>query len=137
MRGDSGNFPTIFSAKHTYFCYNYAIEILKKAYVGMAKLRQSVAVKSRLSSTLKSWLPILQSPISELEEALGKISEDNPYIEIQSAMATSLQAKTAPLKSPQRGMHNAKNSMGDKIELLTVYEKGLLETLQDQINPPL
>lgn len=103
----------------------------------MAKLRQNVAVKSKLSSTLKSWLPILQSPINELEETLGKISEDNPYIEIQSALTSSLQTKLTPLKSPQRGMHNTKNSMGDKIELLTIYEKGLIETLQEQINPPL
>lgn len=103
----------------------------------MAKLRQNVAVKSKLSSTLKSWLPILQSPINELEETLGKISEDNPYIEIQSALTSSLQTKLTPLKAPQRGMHNTKNSMGDKIELLTIYEKGLIETLQEQINPPL
>lgn len=103
----------------------------------MAKLRQNVAVKSKLSSTLKSWLPILQSPINELEETLGKISEDNPYIEIQSAVTTSLQTNLTSLKSPRRDMNNTKNSMGDKIELLTIYEKGLIETLQEQINPPL
>lgn len=103
----------------------------------MAKLRQNIAVKSKLSSTLKSWLPILQSPINELEETLGKISDDNPYIEIQSAVTTSLQTKLTSLKSPRRDMNNTKNSMGDKIELLTIYEKGLIETLQEQINPPL
>lgn len=103
----------------------------------MAKLRQNVAVKSKLSSTLKSWLPILQSPINELEETLGKISEDNPYIEIKSALTSSLQTKLTPLKAPQRGIHNNKNSIGDKIELLTIYEKGLIETLQEQISPPL
>ncbi|RDU67480.1 RNA polymerase factor sigma-54 [Helicobacter didelphidarum] len=103
----------------------------------MAKLRQNIAVKSKLSSTLKSWLPILQSPINELEEMLGKISEDNPYIEIQSAFSTSLQNKLTPLKSPQRSMHSAKNSIGDKIELLTIYEKGLIETLEEQISSPL
>lgn len=103
----------------------------------MAKLRQNIAVKSKLSSTLKSWLPILQSPIDELEETLSKVSEDNPYIEIQSAFATSLQGKLSPLKAPQRGLHNAKNAVGDKIELLTIYEKSLIETLQEQIAPPL
>ncbi len=103
----------------------------------MAKLRQNIAVKSKLSSTLKSWLPILQSPINELEDTLNKIGEDNPYIEIQSALSTSLQTKLSPLKSHQRGMYNPKNSISDKIELLTIYEKGLIETLQEQINPPL
>lgn len=103
----------------------------------MAKLRQNIAVKSKLSSTLKSWLPILQSPINELEETLGKISDDNPYIEIQSAITTNLQAKLEPLKSPRRDANNTKNSMGDKIELLTIYEKSLIETLREQINPPL
>lgn len=100
----------------------------------MAKLRQNVAGKSKLSSTLKSWLPILQSPINELEETLGKISDDNPCIEIQSAITTSLQTKLSPLRSRP---NSTKNSMGDKIELLTIYEKGLIETLQEQISPPL
>lgn len=103
----------------------------------MAKIRQNIAVKSKLSSTLKSWLPILQSPINELEEALVKISDDNPYIEIQSAITTSLQSKLTQLKSPRRDINSTKNSIGDKIELLTIYEKSLIETLQEQINPPL
>lgn len=111
--------------------------ILKQGIDTMAKLRQNIAVKTKLSSTLKSWLPILQSPINELEETLNKVSEDNPYIEVQSAFSTSLQGKLTPLKAPQRGLHNTKNSMGDKIELLTIYEKSLTETLQEQITPPL
>ncbi|MDE5978100.1 MAG: RNA polymerase factor sigma-54 [Turicibacter sp.] len=102
----------------------------------MAKLRQNIAVKSKLSSTLKSWLPILQSPINELEETLSKISQDNPYIEIESAFSTSLQGLPQP-KSPKRITQQTKNSIGDTIELLTIYEKSLIEILQEQINPPL
>ena len=106
----------------------------------MAKLRQNIAVKSKLSSTLKSWLPILQSPINELEETLSKISEDNPCISIESGFTTSLQDKMRDMrdrKSPQRNLHSSKNSIGDKIELLTIYEKSLLDTLEEQICPPL
>ncbi|STQ86218.1 RNA polymerase factor sigma-54 [Helicobacter muridarum] len=102
----------------------------------MAKLRQNIAVKSKLSSTLKSWLPILQSPINELEETLNKISQDNPYIEIESAFSTSLQGLYQS-KSPKRITQQTKNSIGDTIELLTIYEKSLIEILQEQINPPL
>lgn len=101
----------------------------------MAKLRQNLSAKSKLSSTLKSWLPILQSPIDELEETLGKISQDNPFVDIESSFTASLQErlkiKTNPARLP------SKNSIGDKIELLTIYKKGLIETLQEQINPPL
>lgn len=102
----------------------------------MAKLRQNIAVKSKLSSTLKSWLPILQSPIHELEETLGKIGEDNPFLEIKSAFSTSLQENLST-KRLSRNLNPAKNSLGDKVELLTIYEKSLIESLQEQILPPL
>ena len=102
----------------------------------MAKLRQNIAVKSKLSSTLKSWLPILQSPIHELEETLGKIGEDNPFLEINSAFSTSLQENLST-KRLSRNLNPAKNSLGDKVELLTIYEKSLIESLQEQILPPL
>ncbi|MWV62101.1 RNA polymerase factor sigma-54 [Helicobacter saguini] len=103
----------------------------------MATLRQNIATKTKLSSTLKSWLPILQSPINELEETLSKISEDNPCLNIESGFTQSLQEKTSQAKNNTRGLHNPKNSIGDKIELLTIYEKGLMETLEEQIAPPL
>lgn len=102
----------------------------------MAKLRQNIATKSKLSSTLKSWLPILQSPINELEETLSKISEDNPCIEIKSGFSTSLQDNLAATKQ-KRSLNSPKNSIGDKVELLTIYEKGLIESLEEQIAPPL
>ena len=48
------------------------------------KLRSNLNIKTRLSTTLKSWLPILQSGVMELEETLNAIVEENPYASVQS-----------------------------------------------------
>ena len=57
------------------------------------KLRGNLQVKTRLSTTLKSWLPILQSGVTELEETLNAIADENPYASVQSQMTQSLNAK--------------------------------------------
>lgn len=57
------------------------------------KLRQSLQNKTKLSATLKSWLPILQSGLSDLEETLGEFTSENPYIEVQSKIETNLSSK--------------------------------------------
>lgn len=62
------------------------------------KLRQSPQNKTKLSATLKSWLPILQSSLSDLEETLGEFTSENPYIEVQSKIETNLSSKI-PKKS--------------------------------------
>lgn len=99
------------------------------------KLRTNVSanVKNKLSSTLKSWLPILQSGASELEETLGEFSKENPYIEVQSQISTdfSSQKKKRETNTPKRG------SSLDVIERFCIEEKSLEEELLDQINPPL
>ncbi|RDU57218.1 RNA polymerase factor sigma-54 [Helicobacter sp. MIT 00-7814] len=93
-----------------------------------SKLRTNIAIKPRLSATLKNWLPILQSGAGEIEEVLSTFVEENPYVEIQSKRTQSLsKPKTATLK----------NSVSDKIESLSVNDEDLYEKLLDQITPSL
>ena len=52
----------------------------------MAGLRQthSVENKHKLSNTLRNWLPILHSSLSDLGEAMAPFVEGNPVVEVES-----------------------------------------------------
>ncbi len=97
------------------------------------KLRQSLQTKTKLSATLKSWLPILQSGLGDLEKTLGEFVDENPYVEVHSKIASNFSSKF-PQKSPA---YTSRSSLSDKIESLTIKEKSLYETLYEQIAPPL
>lgn len=98
------------------------------------KLKHNIQNKNKLSATLKSWLPILQSNITNLEETLGDYISENPYIDVHSKFTENLSAK---MPKPKYFDRPSKNSIGDKIESLTTASKTLLETLHEQITPPL
>ncbi len=92
-----------------------------------SKLRTNIAIKPRLSATLKNWLPILQSGAGEIEEVLNSFVQENPYVEIQSKRTQSFSKKTSSLKT----------SVSDKIESLSVNNEDLYEKLLDQITSSL
>ncbi|WP_104695026.1 RNA polymerase factor sigma-54 [Helicobacter salomonis] len=102
----------------------------------MAVLRPKLAPKNKLSATLKSWLPILQSGPLEIEETLQAYAKDNPCVQVQSALSADFSTcqmhKVARSNTP-----SLKNTMSDKIESLSVRESTLYETLNQQLLPPL
>lgn len=98
-----------------------------------ARLRQNVAVKNKLSTTLKSWLPILQSNVLEMEETISEYARENPYINVKSGIVDDFSSK---LKKPYPNAP-VKNSLSDKIESMTIGEQSLYEILNSQILPPL
>lgn len=97
------------------------------------KLRQNQSVKTKLSTTLKSWLPILQSSVVEMEETISEYAKENPYIGLQSSIVQDFSSK---FKKPYPNSPQ-KNSISDKIESLSIQEYSLYETLFAQILPPL
>lgn len=96
-------------------------------------LRQNTQIKGKLSNTLKNWLPILQSNILEIEETLNEYALENPCITINSSISQDFSSK---LKKPHSNSP-IKNAISDKIESLSIQEKGLYQILEEQINPPL
>lgn len=96
------------------------------------KLRGNLQVKARLSTTLKSWLPILQSGVTELEDTLNAIAEENPYANVQSQMTQSLNAKT-----PKRSKSQALSSSNERFEQNHISEQSLYEVLESQIDSKL
>ena len=100
----------------------------------MLRVNQSSEVKTRLSNTLRNWLPILHTSLSDLNEAMEPFIETNPLVEVQSGFEESFEKKL-----PKKLLFNTHmgNASSDKIEALTCQEKNLYDVLFEQIIPPL
>ncbi|MDA3969026.1 RNA polymerase factor sigma-54 [Helicobacter ibis] len=97
------------------------------------KTQNTTSLKTKLSSTLKSWLPLLQSGINELEETLDSISKDNPYFDVRSNIATNFSSH----KRKREVARGNRGFDGDVLENFCIAESGLEEVLLEQIVPPL
>jgi RNA polymerase sigma-54 factor len=97
------------------------------------KQTQSVQTKHKLSSTLRNWLPILHSSLSDLGEAMSPFVEANPLIEIKSGYEEDFEKKI-PKKIISRTIPNTRTQ---QIEALTIGHKTLYEILDEQIMRPL
>ena len=101
----------------------------------MAGLRQTQSVESKhkLSNTLRNWLPILHSSLSDLGEAMSPFIEANPVIEVESGYEEDFEKKI-----PRKIISNqVSNSRTEKIEALTIQKKSLYEILDEQLGAPL
>lgn len=97
-----------------------------------SSLRLNQSTKTKLSTTLKNWLPILQSSNDELEETLNEMIKDNPYAEVKNHSMQTFTHQNTRNKIP-------KQSKGEPLgfENFCFYEQSLYEVLQEQIAPPL
>ena len=99
---------------------------------GRTRLRQNL--KGKLSTTLKSWLPILQSDLFEVEEILKEYANENPFINVQTALSTDFNSSFSKKMYPNSP---AKASITDKIEQLTIAGESFYDNLYRQVCPPL
>lgn len=101
----------------------------------MAQLRQTQSVenKHKLSNTLRNWLPILHSSLSDLGEAMSPFIDANPIIEISSGFEESFE-KLLPKKIVSSSVANTRT---EQIEALTFVKKSLYDVLDEQIEAPL
>lgn len=97
------------------------------------QLRQSATVenKHKLSNTLRNWLPILHSSLSELGSAIEPFLEANPITEVKSGYEGHFEAKSF------RERDAISNSRTDHIESLNFTSKSLYDVLDEQIQAPL
>ncbi|WP_297812625.1 RNA polymerase factor sigma-54 [uncultured Helicobacter sp.] len=104
------------------------------------RTQTQTTLKTKLSSTLKSWLPILQSGMGDLEETLGEFGKENPYFNVKSNIAQDFSSQNSNQKKHQKEiLRGAKGSSleGDGIEQFCVQEESLEVVLNGQIVPPL
>ena len=101
----------------------------------MAALRQTQTVenKHKLSNTLRNWLPILHSSLSDLSEAMSPFIESNPVVEIESGYEEEFEKKI-----PKKIISgHISNSRTQQIEALTISKKSLYDVLDEQLEAPL
>lgn len=101
----------------------------------MAALRQTHGVenKHKLSNTLRNWLPILHSSLSDLGEAMAPFVELNPVVEVSSGYEESFEKKI-PKKIISGSVSNSRT---EQIEALTVQSRSLYDILDEQLEAPL
>ncbi|MFP4485459.1 MAG: RNA polymerase factor sigma-54 [Campylobacterales bacterium] len=97
------------------------------------KLKTGVASKTKLSSTLKSWFPLLQASVSDLEEKVHEFASENPFIDVKSNFSKDFSSSF----KKRRDFTSQKAGLSDKIESLSTYKNSLYEKLYEQISPPL
>ena len=90
---------------------------------------QNVALKHKLSNTLRNWLPILHSSLSELDEVLKPFVESNPVVEVQNSFEKDF-SSSIPKKIFSSHISNAST---EKIEALTIQQNSLYDVLEEQI----
>ncbi len=101
----------------------------------MAALRQtqSVETKHKLSNTLRNWLPILHSSLSDLGEAMAPFVESNPVVDVESGYEEEFEKKI-PRKVISRAVSNSRT---EQIEALTIQKRTLHDVLDEQLEAPL
>lgn len=101
----------------------------------MATLRQtqSVETKHKLSNTLRNWLPILHSSLSDLGEAMEPFIEANPVVEVKNGFEEEYEKKI-PRKVINRAVSNSRT---EQIEALTIQNRSLHDVLDEQLSAPL
>ncbi|EAH7904465.1 RNA polymerase factor sigma-54 [Campylobacter coli] len=97
----------------------------------MLKQKITQAPKTKISQTLRSWLPILQANIEDLKENLDKFAEENPFLSVQEPIQTHEHNKNYFDSFYKR---NANSAFVDNKGLAT---KSVYELLNEQIIPPL
>ena len=92
---------------------------------------QGVESKTKLSSTLRNWLPILHSSLGDLEEAMSPFVEGNPLIEVKSGYEENFEKRL-----PKKILYGqgVKNSQSEQIEALTIADRSLYEVLDEQMD---
>ncbi len=101
----------------------------------MPALRQTQGVenKHKLSNTLRNWLPILHSSLSDLGEAMAPFVDANPVVEVESGYEEDFEKKI-PRKVISRGVSNSRT---EQIEALTIQKKTLHDILYEHLDAPL
>ncbi len=101
----------------------------------MAGLRQTQSVenKHKLSNTLRNWLPILHSSLSDLGDAMAPFVDGNPVIEVESGYEEDFEKKI-----PKKVISGTvSNSRTEQIEALTIAYRSLHDVLDEQMGAPL
>jgi len=87
--------------------------------------------------SMKTWLPLLQCSLSDLDKHLQVISNENPCIEISSGYEQAESNLGRGSSAYQSYQNSVSNASSDEIEWLSIAKESLYEKLDGQIAAPL
>lgn len=99
----------------------------------MLRVKQQIENKAKLSNTMRNWLPILHSSLSDLGEVITPFVESNPLIEIKSGFEENFEKRIPKKIFTDR----VSNSRTEQIEALTIFKRSLFDILDEQMGKPL
>ncbi len=99
----------------------------------MLRVKHQVENKTKLSNTMRNWLPILHATLSDLSAVMAPFVETNPLIEIKSGFEENFE-KHIPKKI---FTDKVSNSRTEQIEALTIQKRSLFDILDEQMGKPL
>ena len=104
------------------------------------KIRVQQKGQHKLSNTLQSWLPLLQCSITQLQENLQLVTEQNPFCRVEMPLSQSLEELKEEDKEWDDETYYAsfeRTSSQEAIESLTFQQDSLFDHLYGQLESSL
>ena len=96
-------------------------------------LKQGQVQKQTVRLSMKLWLPILESSLTELAKSVDEMSASNPYVEVKKGLENEFKLKNKDVKKFQ----GAKSTPLDESSGALTSEESLYDKLLSQIEAPL
>lgn len=96
-------------------------------------LKQGQVQKQTVRLSMKLWLPILESSLTELAKSVDEMSASNPYVEVKKGLENEFKLKNKDIKKFQ----GAKSTSLDESSGALTSEESLYDKLLSQIEAPL
>ena len=96
-------------------------------------LKQGQVQKQTVRLSMKLWLPILESSLTELAKSVDEMSVSNPYVEVKKGLENEFKLKNKDVKKFQ----GAKSTSLDESSGALTSEESLYDKLLSQIEAPL
>lgn len=94
----------------------------------MNNIRLNVKQKQTLQLSLKTWLPLLQAPLQELDTLFKEYSYENPFLEVNSYFES---------RSFTNSSYGGDDEKRGFIENMSIYHESIYDKIDDQICEPL
>lgn len=87
--------------------------------------------------SMKTWLPLLQCSLSDLDKHLQVLINENPCLDVKSGVEVSESSSDNSHKIYMEYQNHTSNASTDEIEWMSVADQSLYEKLDEQICAPL
>ncbi|MGB5868096.1 MAG: RNA polymerase factor sigma-54 [Arcobacteraceae bacterium] len=93
-------------------------------------LSLQVRQKQSLQLSLRTWLPLLQAPLQELDTLFKEYSYENPFLEVKSSFESNSYSSSS-------FNNNSDDNKRGFIENMSIYKESIYDKIDDQICAPL